>query len=148
MLSSPYQSPVLCFCVLIFHLCFGLMCLFLSCFPFSCSNQTPLFYFHVVIFHLCHCLMSLCLPCILLSYPDLSTVLWYHVLMSILCSAFMSLSWQKIYEEKWSVSSYFLHHYEDSNEAGMIFLDKLSLKTLGAYIFIVFWLKMQFELCD
>ena len=56
--------------------------------------------------------------------------------------------WQKIYEKKWSVSPYFLHHYEDKNEAGMVFLNKLSLKTLGAYTFIVFWLKMQFELCD
>ena len=56
--------------------------------------------------------------------------------------------WQKIYEEKWSVSPYFLHHYEDNNEAGIVFFIKLSLKTLSAYIFIVFWLKMQFELCD
>ena len=58
------------------------------------------------------------------------------------------LTRQKIYEEKWSVSPYFLHHYEDNNEAGMDFLDKLSLKTHGAYIFIVSWLKMQFELSD
>ena len=55
---------------------------------------------------------------------------------------------QKIYEGKWSVSQYFLHHYQDNNEAGMLLVDKLSLRILGAYIFIIFWLKMQFEPCD
>ena len=27
---------------------------------------------------------------------------------------------QLIYEEKWSVSPYFLHNYQDNNEAGML----------------------------
>ena len=55
---------------------------------------------------------------------------------------------REIYEGKWSVSQYFLHHYQDNNEAGMLLVDKLSLRILGAYIFIIFWLKMQFEPCD
>ena len=55
--------------------------------------------------------------------------------------------WQ-IFEGKENVSSYFLHHYQDNNEAGRLLVDKLSLKTLGLYIFIIFWLKIKFELCN
>ena len=50
--------------------------------------------------------------------------------------------WRKFFEGKWSVSPYFLHYYQDNNEAGMLSINKLSLKTLGAYVFIIFWLKM------
>ena len=39
---------------------------------------------------------------------------------------------------KLSVSPYFLHHYQDNNKAGMLLVDKLSLKTLGLYIFTIF----------
>ena len=49
---------------------------------------------------------------------------------------------QQLFEGKWSVSPYFLHHYQDNNEAGMLLVDRLSLKTLSAYISIIFWLQM------
>ena len=45
---------------------------------------------------------------------------------------------QRIFEEKLSVSPYFLHHHEDNNEAGMLLVNVLSLKTLGVYSFIIF----------
>ena len=38
-----------------------------------------------------------------------------------------------------SVSSFLLHHFLDNNAAKMLLLDKLSLKTLDVYTFIIFW---------
>ena len=46
---------------------------------------------------------------------------------------------RQIFEGKLSVSPYFLHHFLDNNGARMLLKDKLSLKTLGVYIFIIFW---------
>ena len=48
---------------------------------------------------------------------------------------------RQIFEGKLSVSPHFLHHYQDNNEAGMLLVGKLSLKTLGVYVFIIFWPK-------
>ena len=48
---------------------------------------------------------------------------------------------RRIFEGKLSVSPYFLHHYQDNNKAGMLLVDKLSLKTLGVYLIIIFWPK-------
>ena len=45
---------------------------------------------------------------------------------------------RQIFEGKLSVSPYFLHHYQDNNEVGMLSEDKLSLKILGVNLFIVF----------
>ena len=45
---------------------------------------------------------------------------------------------RQIFEGKLSVSPHFLHHYQDNNEAGMVLVSKLSLNTLGVYIFIIF----------
>ena len=45
---------------------------------------------------------------------------------------------RRIFEGKLSVSPYFLHHYQDNNEAGMLLVDILSLKTPGVYLFIIF----------
>ena len=42
------------------------------------------------------------------------------------------------FEGKLSVSPYFLHHFLDNNGARMIKKDKLSPKTLGVYISIIF----------
>ena len=41
-----------------------------------------------------------------------------------------------MFEGKLSVSPYFLHHHQHNNGVGMLLIDKLSLKTLGVYIFI------------
>ena len=45
---------------------------------------------------------------------------------------------RQIFEGKLSVSPYFLHHFLDINGAIMILKDKLSLKTLGVFISIIF----------
>ena len=45
---------------------------------------------------------------------------------------------RRIFEGKLSVSPYFLHHYQDDNEAGMLLIDNLSLKAPGVYLFIIF----------
>ena len=45
---------------------------------------------------------------------------------------------RQIFEGNLSVSPYFLHHYLNNNGAGMLSEDKLSLKTLGVYVFIIF----------
>ena len=50
--------------------------------------------------------------------------------------------WRQIFEGNCSVSPYFLHHYQDNNEAEMLSVDNLSLKILGAYKFFIFWPKM------
>ena len=48
---------------------------------------------------------------------------------------------RRIFEEKLSVSPYFLHHHEDNNEAEMLLVNFLSLKMLGAYPLSYFDLK-------
>ena len=45
---------------------------------------------------------------------------------------------RQIFIGKLSVSPYFLHHYENINEAGILLPDKLSLKTVGVYLFSIF----------
>ena len=45
---------------------------------------------------------------------------------------------RRIFEGKLSVSPYFLHHCQDNNEAGMLLVNILSLKTLGVYLIIIF----------
>ena len=45
---------------------------------------------------------------------------------------------RQILKGKLSVSSYFLHHFLDNNDARTILKDKLFLKTLGVYISIIF----------
>ena len=50
-----------------------------------------------------------------------------------------SLLRQQIFEGKLSVSPHFLHHYQDNFNTQILLEDKLSLKTLGVYIFNIFW---------
>ena len=45
---------------------------------------------------------------------------------------------RQIFEGKLSVSPYYLHHYQDNSNLGMLLIDKLSLETLGVYISIIF----------
>ena len=45
---------------------------------------------------------------------------------------------QQIFEGKLSVSPYFLHLYQDNNKGGLLLVNKLSLKTLGVYLYIIF----------
>ena len=45
---------------------------------------------------------------------------------------------RQIFEGKLSVSPYFLHQYQDNDGPQMLLEDKLSLKTLDVYIFIIF----------
>ena len=42
---------------------------------------------------------------------------------------------RRIFEGKLSVSPYFLHYYQDNNEAGMLLVDILSQKTPGVHLF-------------
>ena len=45
---------------------------------------------------------------------------------------------RQIFEGKLSVSSHFLHRYQDKNIAGMLLVGELSLETLDVYHFIIF----------
>ena len=47
--------------------------------------------------------------------------------------------WRQIFEGKFGVSPYFLHHSLNISGSGMLLENKLSLKTLGVYISIIFW---------
>ena len=80
----------------------------------------------------CTCFVSPCTCC---------TIFLFHNCFTPLNDIIFSV-WRQIFQRKLSVSPYFLHYYQDSNEAGMLLVDKLSLKILGVYNFVIFWPKM------
>ena len=100
----------------------------------------------IIMYFMCALIIHVCILYFISRNPEVTKIKFLHhvterqFLYKIVKMQFKSTDFkrQKIFEGNRSVSAYFLHYYQDNNDARMLLVDKWFLKTLGAYIFTIF----------